>query len=374
MIWLNNAATSFPKPQAVRDCVNACIDHMPCSDGRSSLLGRDALEDARCIAASFFGVRKAERIHFLSGATEAANLIISGLGIGKQAVLATSLEHNCILRPLFSRLERSQIGIVHPDESGRIPSSAIPSFAGAKFFFLNHSSNVTGAVQDAKGLFAEAHRLGMACILDFSQTAGTFPVDLDDIEADVAFCACHKGLLGVPGCAVMYLRDSSLVKPSFFGGTGEHGDVLDMRNSGVFEVGTMNQAAVSALSCGISFIQELGTEKVFGSVSSKVMHIKMELSCLSRIRLASPLEGPCTNAVSFVIDGISPSDAAFILRDSYQIIVRSGLMCAPLAMKDLGLVEGAVRVSPSYLTSDSEIQSFIDAMKDISRSISRSIE
>jgi selenocysteine lyase/cysteine desulfurase len=369
LIWLNNAATTYPKPQAVRDFVKASIDQMPVSDGRSSLQGKAELEDARCIAASFFGARKAGQIHFLSGATEAANLIISGLGIGKPPVLATSLEHNCILRPLFSRLDESQIGIVHPGSSGRVRPSELSSFAGAKFFFLNHSSNVTGAVQDAKGLFAEAHRLGMACILDFSQTAGTFPVDLEDIGADIAFCACHKALLGIPGCALLYLRDSSLVKPSFFGGTGEHGDVLDMRNSGVFEVGTMNQTAVSALACGMRFIQETGAEKVFDSVSSKVMHIKMELSGLSRIRLASPLEGPCSNAVSFVLDGISPSDAAFILRDSYQIIVRSGFMCAPLAMKDMGLVEGAVRVSPSYLTSDSEIQSFIDAMKDISRSL-----
>lgn len=371
MIYLNNAATSYPKPDTVVEKVYKSLKSIPLSDGRSSIDSQvlDIADKARNLVASFLGAADSRRFFLLSSATDAANRIVHGLNLAGKKVAVTSLEHNCILRPLFSSMNSEDIHVVFPEGDSLITTKEISDCKDCHCLFLNHCSNVTGSVQNSSELIDTAHKLGMKVIVDLSQAAGISELNLEELNPDMAFCAGHKGLLGVPGVGILYVRDYGALHPSVFGGTGgTKGNLLDMRNSEVFEVGTSNQISLLSMISGIEFIMAHGMKTVADAVSAKVEKIKYSLAEMNHLKLLSPLGQRTGNAVSFNIDGLLPSDVASILLDSFGIIVRSGLMCSPFAF-GRGFPAGAVRVSPAFLTPDSDIDAFISAMREIDRGL-----
>ena len=380
MIYLNQAASSWPKPPRVLAAHAAALSAVPAGQfrGGSSPEGADVMAACRKKLGALLGIADADRIYFSSGATDSANAVICGLPLKGRRVLATQTEHNSILRPLLNHRDRvGQVDIVPCDGAGRVAPQQVEAMLNGDTaaVFLNHCSNVTGMVQDVRVLSEIAHSHGALLVLDAAQSAGCVPLDADAWGADALIFTGHKSLFGPQGTGGYYVRGGIPFSPYRYGGTGRDSRQLTYGAGDYeFEPGTQNLPGIAALAAGVEYVLEEGVAEIARREQALIKRLRAGLGAIGRVRLYGGAEclGP---VLSFNIDGLKPSDAAYILEGGYGIRVRAGLHCAPLIHKALGTEEfGTVRASVSNMNTDQDVDSLIHAVGEIAESLECSHE
>lgn len=371
MIYLNSAATSYPKPACVVEAYTQSINALPSAQFRSAGIfdNSDLFVQTKERLGKILGISNTERIYFASGSTEGMNRIIFGLPYEADEYMTTAAEHNSVLRPLYNLTEGKEPVIVPCDESGRVSVAQMEQHLtdATKVLIVNHCSNVTGAIQDlrAMGEFAKKHHLIFG--VDVSQSAGCIEICADEWGIDALAFTGHKSLLGVQGTGGYYVRDGIVLKPLLYGGSGKDSMRIKYEPENYeYEVGTQNSNGIAALNRAAAYILDKGVAGIHERESKLARCLIGKLSAIDHVKLyGAALEdrGP---VVSLSVDGITPADVAYILQSNYNIITRAGLQCAPLIHAYIGSGQsGTLRVSFSDETTEAELDVLVEAVGDI---------
>ena len=371
MIYLNNAATSFPKALGVPEAVDAALRNLPGAANRGGIEDFDVLEEVRKELALLMGVSTPGQIGLGPNATWALNVAIHGCGLAKgDAVLTSAAEHNSVLRPLHAAQTRQGVTVHHVsvDEVGRVCIDAWKEALEQlkpRLCVVTHASNVTGAVNDIALLTALAHSHKAIMLIDMSQTLGCEPVNLEEWQVDLAAFTGHKYLLGPQGTGGLYVAQEQVLEPCFTGGTGIHSDLDTMPPTMPLriEAGTNNEPGYFGLLQALKW-QRVETFPAF-EVGDLLQDLKDQLRSIG-LSVIDP-GSPSTPVVSFTSENLSPQYIGETLLDSYDVIVRTGLHCAPRIFDCLGVdpKEGTVRASLSRFTTPQDIEEFIQALREI---------
>jgi cysteine desulfurase / selenocysteine lyase len=376
MIYLDNAATSFPKPEETIEYVNTFIRSIGGNPGRSghtlSIEAARTIFEAREKLTQFINGKDSERLIFTQNGTESLNLAILGLLQEKDHVITTSLEHNSVMRPLmFLKNEKGiEISVIHCTREGKLDIKQIKRSVkkNTKALVINHGSNVIGTTQPL-GEIRQAIN-DIILIVDACQTIGAYPIDIEKDGIDMLCFSCHKSLYGMQGLGAMYIRDGIELKPLKFGGTGsksesiEHPDFLPDK----YECGTPNTPGIASLLGGLTFIEKTGQKNIMQRKNELRKLIVQELSKSDNVILYGNHTGN-TNVpvISLNIKNKLPSEVGYELNKK-EIYVRVGLHCSPMAHKTIGTFpEGTVRISPGYFTKNEDIYRFLEVMREIAK-------
>ena len=351
MIYLNNAATSFPKAPAVPAAVGDALSAPPPSSLRSNAPGEDVMTGLRKALGALFHIADWERIFFASSATDAVNRVLAGLEV--RSVQAGPENHNSVLRPLMN-------GVLRVDPAGNGPSLHI----------VNHCSNVTGEIRDP-GELRYALEPGTLLMVDAAQSAGCLPLDVDGWGIDILVFTGHKALLGPTGTGGYYVRRGIPLRPAQFGGTGRDSRVLKYAEGDwEYEVGTPDSAGLAGLKAGVDYVLEQGVDRICAREGELTRRMVEGLQGIPRVRLYLPQAGDQGPVVSFNIDGLMPADVGYILQNSFGITVRTGLHCAPLVHRLIGTdPHGTVRASLGAFNTAADVDALCDAVREISASL-----
>lgn len=375
MIYLNNAATSYPKPKCVIDTMIDCLSAPPLGQSRGSRNGEnDLLNDCRNNLARFLGIAQWENIYFSSGATESSNSVIRGIDWREVQIYATETEHNSILRPLYNHPDKLTIKLLPCDQYGYVDEDSIANIDPNKpaALFINHCSNVTGAVQDIEKIALLAKERNMLLIVDASQSAGCIPIEVDKWGIDILILTGHKSLMAVQGTGAHYVRKGIDFRPYKFGGTGFDSSIIQYTGDGDYEYepGTQNLPGIAALNTAIKYLQGVGVNQIFSKEKQMINYLINGLRKLEKVKIYSDFQREQGPLLSMNIKGLKAPDLAYILSEGYDIVIRAGLHCAPLIHKRMGTGDGGtLRVSLSQYTSYEELNVFLQAIVDVCKSL-----
>jgi cysteine desulfurase family protein len=378
MPYLDNAATTFPKPPQVMEAVKNWLESGAASPGRGShsfaKRSDDALSGVRKSLARFFGVPHESRMIFCFSATDALNMALKGFLDEGDHVLISSMEHNSVLRPLRGMEKRGAINleIVQCDSKGRLdPGEVIKRFTDkTRLVVVSHASNVTGVIQPVAEIGRQVRERGAYLLVDAAQTAGLLPIHMEEMEIDMLAFSGHKGLFGLQGSGGLALgsRIKSL-RPWREGGTGINSlsETQPKEWPDAFEAGTPNVPGILSMGEGVAFIESEGMDAIREREMEHCAQIWQALSALKRVDLYGPPPGDGRLAViSFNIKGWEPDDVGSVLTYNHDVHLRTGLQCSPLAHETLGThPDGAVRISPGYFTTQEDIKQALKAIKTI---------
>lgn len=375
MIYLNNAATSYPKPPEVIEAVYQHIQEAPFHSSRAGFERQkdDVCYVARENLAKLFNIEEPLNIIFTSGSTEALNLAIYGLELENAHVVTTGIEHNSVIRPL-KHLEKDgkiELTFVDCDETTYVEPANIEAAikSNTKAIVVNHSSNVTGVVLDLKEISKIAHKHNCYFVVDASQSAGNVEINCKDWDIDLLAFTGHKSLYGLPGIGGLYIKPGIELKPLKVGGTGTKSEVLYQPEGFpiYYEAGTPNMPGIISLKAGTEYIFKKGMENIREYKAKLVKQMIVQLENFPGITIYNKTEKASFTNFCFNIDGFVPEEVGYMLESSFDMIVRTGLHCAPLLLEPLGVHPwGTVRASPSYFTTIAEAEQFIFAVKEIS--------
>lgn len=374
-LFLDNAATSFPKPDSVYRAMDAAMREVGVAPGRGgyrqSLAAARIVFEARSALAAFFGVSDSSRLIFTHSATESLNLAVNGLLKPGDHVISSTMEHNALVRPLHLARNRGvEVTFVQANREGVISERDIACALrpNTRLIALAHCSNVTGTVQPIGEIARIARQGGALLLIDAAQTAGYFPLDIGLMGIDLLAVPGHKGLYGPPGTGLLAIAEGVTLEPLLVGGTGGNAssiyqpEVLPER----FESGTINTPAIAGLKAGLDFLLETGLDVVRAKGKLLVQQLLEGLRASSGVTVYGPAQGERGAAVSFTMAGHDPATLGFLLDRSYDISVRVGLHCAPDVHRTIGSYpEGTVRVSPGFFTSHEDIAFFLKALHEL---------
>ncbi len=361
MIYLDNSATTYPKPQSVQSAVTSAM-RTSANPGRSghrmSLAAAETIYSARRTAARFFGMENEEKVIFTPNCTTSLNMAVKGLLQSGDHVVVSSLEHNAVMRPL-ERMKNQGISYTKAEVFAGNDDKTVDSFRHAmngltKMIVCTHASNVWGIRLPIERLCALAHAYGLLFIVDAAQSAGVIPIDMHE-GYDAVCIAGHKGLYGPMGTGIMLLSENMTMKTIIEGGTGSNSFSLEQPEDlpDRFESGTPNFPGIAGLKKGIEFVESRTPEKIAAHEFRLIRYLYRKLEKLPKIKLYTPMpdERYFVPVLSFNADGHDSEEIAAILNKN-GIAVRAGLHCAPNAHEAMGTLEyGAVRISPSVFTS-----------------------
>ena len=377
LIYLDNSATSFPKPEAVYRAVDSAFRDCGANPGRGghrmSLDASRLVFSARETIADFFLIADASRLIFTSGTTEAINMALFGLLNPGDHVVTTAMEHNSVLRPLRV-LEQSGVllSIVDADASGSVSASSIAAACtdATRMVVMTHCSNVTGTLMPIEAVGEFCRGKNLLFLVDAAQTAGHIPIDVNTMGIDLLALPGHKGLFAPPGIGCLYVREGVTLRPLIHGGTGGQSeqDEMPLQMPERFESGTLNTPGIAGLKAGIEFITEVGLDTIAAHEQHLVDLLVRGLRSIDGVTVYGKADsGHHGGAVSFTCQNRDPSEIGFVLDQDYDIMVRVGLHCAPGAHRMIGTFPaGTVRVSPGYFTTIDQIELLIQAVHKIS--------
>lgn len=373
-IYLDNAATSFPKPESVYRAVDRALRETGGNPGRGG--HRMAIDAARLVfetreaVAGFFGVADASRVVFTASATMAINQALFGWLRPGDRVVTSSMEHNAVVRPLRALAERGVTVVKVPAGSdGRLDPASFRAACAAPtaLAVLSHCSNVSGTVQPVEELGPWCRARGIPLLLDAAQSAGLLPIDVEALGIAMLAAPGHKGLLGPAGTGCLYLRPDLELQPLMFGGTGSNSqsELAPETMPERLECGTLNTPGLAGLRAGIAYLREQGPAQLRAREQERMQQLGAGLAAIAGVQLYGSRDPALQGgALSFNLAGRDPSEVGFRLDHDHDILVRVGLHCAPEAHRTLGTFpRGTVRVSPGPFTTAAEIERFLDAVR-----------
>lgn len=377
MIYLDNAATTMHKPQTVIDAVTQAMCSLG-NAGRGATSG--ALDAARTIhacrakLARLLGCPRADHVCLTPNSTAALNTAINGVVRPGDHVVTTVLEHNSVLRPLNRLAAEQGVTVEHAgcDASGVLDYDELERLVtpGTCAVVVTHASNVTGNAVDIARVAAMAHAAGALVIVDASQSAGTAHIDMQGMGLDVVCFTGHKGLMGPQGTGGLAVADSVDVAPWAMGGTGVHSfDALQpLEWPTRLEAGTLNGHGIAGLSAGLDFIEaQGGVEAIAAHERALADRFLAGVREIPGIKLYGAFDQPARSAiVSLNVGDIDSAEISDALMQGWGIATRPGAHCAPLMHRALGTErQGIVRFSFGYFNTDEEVDTAIDALRDL---------
>ncbi len=375
MIYLDNAATTMQKPEAV---IRAVTDAL-CTMGNAGRGGHDASLDASRIIydtrerlAQLFHAESPKQIVFTMNSTESLNIAIKGIIEKGDHVITTALEHNSVLRPLYEMEEKgAELTILSSDRQGRIDYADFEKNikANTKAIICTHGSNLTGNLVDIKRIGEIAKKHGILFVVDASQTAGVFPIDVLEMYIDILCFTGHKGLLGPQGTGGMYVREGMAVKPLLSGGSGvqTYSKTHPAQMPTALEAGTLNAHGLAGLRAAIGYLEETGLEHIREKEQELMWHFYEGVTKIHGVTVYGDFsqEERCA-IVTLNIRNYDSSEVSDALAMQYGISTRPGAHCAPLMHQALGTVEqGAVRFSFSHFNTIEEVDTAIAAIREL---------
>ena len=377
MIYLDNAATTMNKPQTVIDAVVQAMCSLG-NAGRGATSG--ALDAARTIhgcrakLARLLGCPRADHVCFTPNSTAALNTVINGVVRPGDRVVTTVLEHNSVLRPLNRLATEQGVTVEHAgcDANGVLDYDELERLVtlGTRAVVVTHASNVTGNAVDIARVAAVAHAAGALGIVDASQSAGTAHIDMRAMGLDVVCFTGHKGLMGPQGTGGLAVAEGIDVAPWAMGGTGVHSfDALQpLEWPTRLEAGTLNGHGIAGLSAGLDFIEaQGGVEAIAAHERALADRFLAGVRKIPGIKLYGAFDQPMRSAiVSLNVGDIDSAEISDALMQGWGIATRPGAHCAPLMHRALGTErQGVVRFSFGYFNTDEEVDTAIDALRDL---------
>ncbi|GAB4258727.1 MAG: aminotransferase class V-fold PLP-dependent enzyme [Deferrisomatales bacterium] len=378
MTYLDNAASSHPKPADVYNAVERAL-RLGANPGRSGhRLALDAARivlEARSAVAELLGVADAARIAFFLNGTQALNQAIKGLGLGPgDHVVTTQIEHNSVVRPLATLAERGvDVTWVEADRHGWVAPEAIEAALrpATRLVSLCHASNVSGTLQDAEAVGDLCRRKGLVFLLDAAQTAGSVPLDVGRLGVHLLAAPGHKGLLGPQGTGLLYVDPDVRLSPLIEGGTGTRSEDRRMPEEmpEALEGGTLNTPGLAGLAAGVRYLLERGVAAVRREEQRILSYLLPELDRVEGLVTYGPrAPDERVAVVSFNLEGRDGAHLGFALDEVYDIAVRVGLHCAPGAHRALGsFPAGAVRASFGPLSTVEDAEALVRALRELAR-------
>jgi cysteine desulfurase family protein len=375
VIYLDNAATSFPKPSEVYDEVLNCMKNYAANPGRSShdmsIQASSKIAETRQELSTLFNIDCPFDIIFTCNATESLNIAIKGLLKRGDHAISTAIEHNSVLRPLnYLSKAGVELTLLKVNMEGFIDINELEKSIekNTKVIIINHASNVLGTIQDIEKIGSICKKYGLIFMVDASQSAGVVPIDVDKANIDLLAFPGHKGLLGPQGTGGLFIRDGVKLEHFIDGGTGSNSSSMEQPDflPDKFESGTLNTPGIAGLYEGIKFIQKIGIENIQKHEKTLTEYLLSELKKLSYVKIYGSKSAENRAAVvSINIDNMDSSKVGYILNKN-NIAVRTGYHCAPLIHRVIGTEKyGTVRISPGYFNTDKDIEDFINVIKGI---------
>lgn len=382
--YLDNAATTFPKPAAVADAIQHYMANIGASAGRGSyresLDSQRVLDDCRYAIRKLFHAAPGDHVIFTLNGTDALNLALKSTVRPGDHVVTTAMDHNSVLRPLSALQE--QIGVewdavsVPPDTTLLDPEAIEDAIRpNTSLIVVNHASNVTGALQPIREVVRLAHEHGVPVLVDAAQTAGHVPIDLGETEIDFLACPGHKGLLGPLGTGVLVIRESMIdrMRTVREGGTGSASE-LPVQPSELpdrFEAGSHNAVGIAGLLAAVRWLLDR-------DVALQRKHeVTLAKKMIERLREAEGVQwfGPGNveqrvGVFSVRIEGIDPVDLSAQLESRFDLLTRSGLHCAPFAHRTIGTYDrgGTTRIAFGVFNKLDDVHAVADALCEVAES------
>ena len=376
MIYLDNAATTIHKPQAVIDAVTEALTSM----GNASRGAHDGalhasriVYDTRCKAAWLFGCSRPDHVVFTCNSTEALNIAIQGAICPGSHVITTDLEHNSVLRPLYRMQEEHGVclDIMPADRQGRLDLQDLermlrPDTAAV---VCTHASNLTGEIVDIGHIGKITREKGILLIVDASQSAGNIPIDMEEMGIDILCFTGHKGLMGPQGTGGMCIREGVEIHPLKEGGSGvqsyRHRQPQEYPTR--LEAGTLNAHGLAGLGAALDFILETGVETIGEKEQSLARRFYEGVAGIEGVKIYGDFtethRGP---VVALNIRDYDSSEVSDVLSQEYEIATRPGAHCAPRMHQALGTVDqGAVRFSFSWFNTEEEADTAVRAVREL---------
>lgn len=380
MIYLDNAATTFPKPKEVYCAVLDCMENYGANPGRAghklAMRAGRVIYECRENIAKLLNVSNPMNIIFTHNATDSLNLAIKGVVKSGDHIITTSVEHNSVIRPIKA-LEKNGVEntIVKCDKYGNLNTEDIRKAIkpNTKLIVTTHASNVCGTIIDIESVGNIAKENNILYLVDASQTLGVYDVDLQKLNVDMVAAPGHKCLLGPQGTGILYIREGLEVDILKEGGTGSNSEELFQPNMmpDRYESGTHNTPGIAGLNSGVKFVLETGIDKIRHHEEELCGYMLKRLKEVPNIKIYGPLDSKKRAAViSINIGNIDSGELTFLLDDMYDIATRSGIHCSPLAHQTLGtLIQGTVRFSLGYFNTKEDIDKAVKALIEIEKEI-----
>lgn len=377
MIYLDNAATTFPKPSVLIKKMNECINEYCGNPGRSghqmSLRTAEEIYETRKEIANLINCQDPQRIIFTDNTTDSLNLGIKGALEPGDHVITTSMEHNSVLRPIIALAKNNvEYTIIRCKKDGTVTPEDIKKAIkpNTKLIVCTHASNITGTIFPIKEIGEIAKKYNILFLVDAAQSGGIIEVDSKKNNIDMLAMPGHKGLLGPQGTGFLYVKEGIILKHLKEGGTGTESSNLfqpfEMPEG--YESGTLNAPGIIGLGETIKFIKKQGINEIKRHEDELTNHLYEELKQIKKVKLYGPTEkNNKTGIVLFNIDKMNGEEVSYQLDKNFSIASRAGYHCAGMAHETIGTQEsGAVRLSIGYFNTMKEIQKAVFAVKKIS--------
>jgi cysteine desulfurase / selenocysteine lyase len=383
IIYFDNAATSWPKPPAVLQAMQFYMESVGASPGRSghrlAINAARMVYDARESIAGLLGADDALRVIFTRNVTEGLNLVLQGLLRAGDHVVTGSMEHNSVMRPLRA-LEREgvELTVVGNSPAGEIEPADVERAIRphTRLIVLNHASNVVGTLAPVREIDAVARRHGILCVLDAAQSAGVYPIHMEEDQVDILCFTGHKGLMGPQGTGGVIFGERvqiDQVTPLTRGGTGSRSEEEEQPPflPDVFESGTQNAVGLAGLGAAVEFIRDVGVETVRAHEVTLTRRLLEGLTAIDGVLVYGAGDASRqTSTVSFNVQGLEPSEVGLRLDEEYGIMCRVGLHCAPAAHRTMGTFPGGtVRFGLGYYNTLAEVDVAISAVAKLAAEV-----
>ena len=381
MIYLDHAATSWPKPREVIEAMADFLEQAGGNPGRAghrlSIEAGRIVYDVRETLAEFFNASDPLRIIFTANATHAINLCLYGILRPGDHVITSSMEHNAVMRPLRDLENKGiHLSVVPCNKNGSIDPDAVAQEMrpSTRIIAVTHASNVTGTILPIAEIADTAHKSGAFMLVDAAQTAGVLPIDVQAMKIDLLAFTGHKGLQGPQGTGGLVIGNSVRVhdiEPLWRGGTGSRSafEIQPEELPDKFESGTVNGPGIAGLGAGVRYIMKRGIEAIRAQEMDLTQQLVDGIKSLDGVTVYGPTDvARRTSIVSFTAAGHRVSEIGLRLDEEFGILSRVGLHCAPAAHRTIGTFpEGTVRLALGLHTTREEVASVIDAAKKILR-------
>lgn len=385
-VYLDNAATSWPKPEAVYTATDAYQRNVGAASGRSGYaeaaqVSRD-IESVRRSVGRLLGMRQSGQLVFAFNGTDALNLALHGVLRPGDHVVTSVAEHNSVLRPLSTLAQQGvDITYVNCDACGWIDPAHLQEAMrpNTRLVALVHASNVTGTLQPIQAAGEIAHAAGALLLVDAAQTAGHMPLDIDDSPIDLLATAGHKGLLGPLGTGLLYVRNGVEEQLSSLrqGGTGtfSEDDSQPLSLPGKYESGNLNVPGILGLGAGVDYLYKRGLTAIRTACEELTGQFLEGLARVPGVRIQGPRHPERqVGLVSITVEGYDPQEVAAILDATFHVQTRPGLHCSPRMHRALGTLStgGTVRFSLGFATTGEHIEAAVAAVGQIAAAATRS--
>ena len=375
MIYLDSAATSYHKPDGVARAVAEAISHMG-NPGRgaheASLDASRVVYGTREKMAELFGAEEASQIVFTANSTESLNTAIQGLADPGDHVITTVMEHNSVLRPLYLCQQRGvSLTILPFSEAGTVTPEAIEAVirSNTRMIVCTHGSNLTGDLNDLEAIGRVCKKHHLLFVVDASQTAGVFPIQMDSMNIDVLCFTGHKSLMGPQGTGGMCVRKGVQIRPLLVGGSGidSYSKIHPQVMPTALEAGTLNAHGIAGLSAALDFIKKVTPAVIRQREEELTRRFVSQIKSIPGVKLYGNYEQfPRAPIISLNILDYDSGEIADALAQDYGIMTRAGAHCAPLMHEALGTKsQGAVRFSFSYFNTEEEIDQAANAIREL---------